>query len=110
MTAVAGAVPQRFYDGLHLREGAHVLDVGCGTGDDVRMLAELVGPHGRVDGVDVSAAMVRTARERGLPENARVQQAEAGELPFEDETFDAVRAERVFQHLTQPDVAAKEIF
>jgi len=110
MTAVAGAVPQRFYDGLNLREGAHVLDVGCGTGDDVRMLAELVGPHGRVDGVDVSATMVRTAQERGLPDNARVQQAEASGLPFEDETFDAVRAERVFQHLADPDVAAKEVF
>jgi ubiquinone/menaquinone biosynthesis C-methylase UbiE len=110
MTAVAGTIPQRFYDGLNLREGAHVLDVGCGTGDDVRMLAELVGPHGRVDGVDVSAAMVRTARERGLPDNAHVQQAEAGELPFDDETFDAVRAERVFQHLAEPQAAAKEVY
>ncbi|MBV9271615.1 MAG: methyltransferase domain-containing protein [Candidatus Eremiobacteraeota bacterium] len=109
MTAAA-AVPQRFYDGLRLREGAQVLDVGCGRGDDVRILAELVGSNGCVHGVDVSAAMVRAAEERGLPQNAHVQQAEVTALPFEDGTFDAVRAERVFQHLTQPDAAAREIF
>lgn len=74
------------------------------------MLAELVGENGRVEGVDVSNAMIRTATERGLPSNARVCQAEATKLPFETATFDAVRAERVFQHLLEPRVAAKEIY
>lgn len=87
-----------------------VLDVGCGTGDDVRILADLVGENGRVERVDVSNAMIRTATERGLPANAHVCQAAATELPFEDEAFDAVRAERVFQHLFEPHVAAAEIY
>lgn len=73
------------------------------------MLGQLVGAGGRVDGIDVSNAMIRTATERGLPSNARVVQAAVTELPFEDATFDAVRAERVFQHVKEPRAAAKEI-
>jgi len=110
VTALGGAVPQRFYDGLRLREGAHVLDVGCAAGDDVRMLAELVGPAGHVEGVDVSRAMVRIAAERGLPPNARIREGHATELPFPNETFDAVRAERVFQHLPEPKRAVDELY
>ncbi|MBR0345172.1 MAG: hypothetical protein IJI03_07920, partial [Rudaea sp.] len=31
-----GEINRRSFDLLHLRDGAAVLDVGCGTGDDVR--------------------------------------------------------------------------
>src|SRR6266571_8459332 len=44
--------------------GQRVLDVGCGTGDDSREIAGLVGPEGRVVGVDYSAGMVAEARRR----------------------------------------------
>src|ERR1700674_1371399 len=49
---------------LQVGEGDAVLDVGCGTGDDARALALLVGSHGRVLGIDTSEAMIATARER----------------------------------------------
>ena len=45
-------------------EAQHVLDVGCGTGDDSREIASLVGLKGRVVGIDYSAAMVAEARRR----------------------------------------------
>lgn len=41
-------------DGLHLREGLSVLDVGCGTGADVVDIARRVASSGHVTGVDVS--------------------------------------------------------
>jgi ubiquinone/menaquinone biosynthesis C-methylase UbiE len=44
--------------------GQRVLDVGCGIGDPTLQVAVLVGPHGRVVGVDLSEAMLATARER----------------------------------------------
>jgi len=44
---------------LHLPEGAHILDLGCGTGNLARALWEM---RYRVTGVDVSAAMVHEAR------------------------------------------------
>src|SRR6266478_5040724 len=43
---------------LSLRAGTHVLDIGCGTGDDAREIAALVGSVGRVVGIDQSEMMV----------------------------------------------------
>src|SRR5215471_816456 len=41
-----------------------VLDVGCGIGDPTLQVAVLVGPHGRVLGVDLVEDMLATGRER----------------------------------------------
>jgi demethylmenaquinone methyltransferase/2-methoxy-6-polyprenyl-1,4-benzoquinol methylase len=45
-------------------EGASAIDVACGTGKLSLMLAECVGPFGRVLGVDVSTAMIDLAARR----------------------------------------------
>src|SRR5690348_15062672 len=55
---------ERTYTLLALQAGNRVLDVGCGTGDDVRALARIVGPTGRVVGVDSSQTMIEAARRR----------------------------------------------
>ncbi len=49
---------------LGLRAGETVLDVGCGTGLDVPLLAAGVGPRGHVVGIDRSAAMLDVADRR----------------------------------------------
>ncbi|UGQ10476.1 methyltransferase domain-containing protein [Yinghuangia sp. ASG 101] len=43
-------------------EGATVLDLGCGTGRDCYVLAQLVGPAGRVIGVDMTDEQLAVAR------------------------------------------------
>lgn len=43
-------------------EGATVLDLGCGTGRDVYLLSRLVGPSGRVIGVDMTPEQLQVAR------------------------------------------------
>jgi len=43
-------------------EGAHVLDLGCGAGRDCYALARLVGEHGSVAGVDMTAEQLDIAR------------------------------------------------
>lgn len=43
-------------------EGATVLDLGCGTGRDVYIAAKLVGPEGRVIGVDMTPSQLEFAR------------------------------------------------
>src|SRR5216110_1435411 len=44
--------------------GQRVLDVGCGIGGPTLQVAVLVGPHGRVLGIDLVEDMLATARER----------------------------------------------
>lgn len=92
-----------------IREGSHVLDAGCGTGDDVRAIAQIVGETGRSAGIDASEAMVAEAHRRGLPRNAEVAQARCEALPFADASFDACRAERLLQHTADAAASAAEL-
>ena len=96
---------------LRPRQGARLLDVGCGTGDDVLALARLVGPAGRVVGVDASATMVAEARRRaegsGAPVEFVVGDAHALDLP--DASFDGARSDRILMHLDDPARAVAEL-
>jgi SAM-dependent methyltransferase len=51
-------------EALHLRTGATVLDVGCGTGLSFAPLREGIGPHGHIVGIELSPEMLAKARER----------------------------------------------
>ncbi|MCA9542762.1 MAG: methyltransferase domain-containing protein, partial [Myxococcales bacterium] len=44
-------------------EGATVLDLGCGTGRDVYLIAQLVGPKGKVIGLDMTESQLQVARD-----------------------------------------------
>ena len=67
LSAIHPEVTARYYGcGLvvpDLLEGAHILDLGCGTGRDAFALARLVGPKGSVTGVDMTAEQIGLARE-----------------------------------------------
>jgi ubiquinone/menaquinone biosynthesis C-methylase UbiE len=96
---------------LDLGDGLTLLDVGCGTGDDVRDLASMLGRHGRAVGVDVSGAMIAEAKNRhaasGLP--LEFCEGEAHDLKFPDASFDRCRTERMFMHLDRPEQALAEM-
>jgi SAM-dependent methyltransferase len=83
--------------------GDRLLDVGCGTGDDVAALADAVAPDGRALGVDASAAMVREARDRTSGGGVvGLAVADVGALPLADAVIDGCRADRVLQHVPDP--------
>ena len=71
--------------GLGLRRGDTVVDLGCGTGLNFRLLREAVGPEGRVIGVDLSAAMLKQAgvrvRRMGW-QNIELIEADASKYSF----------------------------
>ena len=64
------------------RTGESVLDIGCGAGQTSFLLAEKVGPGGRVVGVDVSQPMLALARSRVLAGNIAFIEADAAIHPF----------------------------
>jgi ubiquinone/menaquinone biosynthesis C-methylase UbiE len=100
----------RSLDLLTLADGDHVLDVGCGTGEDARTIAGRF-PGVSVIGIDASEDKIREARARtlGLPRPVDFRASDTYALPFEDETFDACRADRVFHHLVDPQKALAEM-
>jgi SAM-dependent methyltransferase len=76
-----------------------VLDVGCGLGAEVRSLgASAVG-------VDPSRTMLREAAARG----GRFVLATGADLPFRPACFGAARADRVLQHVPDPDRVVAEV-
>jgi SAM-dependent methyltransferase len=75
--------------------GKRVLDIGCGTGAALAVLAREFGCT--VAGVDPSPGMLAEAR-RKLP-NRDIRKGAAEALPFSDETFDAALMMTVVQHV-----------
>ena len=88
-----------------IRPGASVLDVGGGYGEPSLTAARVVGPKGRVVCADISAELLAFARERtkeaGLS-NVEFIEADAEQLDFEKESFDAIVSRAVLMFL--PDV------
>ncbi len=105
------AYKARSFDLLGLQPGHRVLDIGCGTGDDARALAQQVGPGGMILGLDYSATMLREARQRsaglGLP--LAFCRGDVHRLSLASGHFDGCRADRTFQHLANPRQALSEI-
>ncbi len=60
----AGRFHRRAVEALRLTPGDTAIDLGCGTGANLPLLAHAVGPAGRVVGVDLSPGMLTRARRR----------------------------------------------
>lgn len=95
---------------LTLTPESVVLDVASGKGTSALHLAETVGCH--VIGVDLSeenlAQASAEARLRGLSERAEFHRADAENLPFEAERFDAIVCECAFCTFPDKHTAAME--
>lgn len=77
---------------LQLPPGSCGLDAGCGIGLQCLLLAEAVGPAGRVIGLDISTEFLycgeKIVQEAGLAERISFQEGDISDIPFADNTFD----------------------
>lgn len=95
-----------------LESGARVLDVGSGAGTDSLVAAQMVGPGGRVTGVDMTPEMLAKARASAAAMRATNVEFVAGEaeiLPFENESFDIAISNGVIDLLPDKDTVFSEI-
>jgi SAM-dependent methyltransferase len=91
----------------HIGEGEAVLDIGCGAGVDTIVAAMMVGPTGRVIGIDLVPEMLERAGENakmmGL-KNVTFVETSAEKMPFQNADFDVVISNGVFNLI--PDKAS----
>ncbi|MDP6667420.1 MAG: class I SAM-dependent methyltransferase, partial [Dehalococcoidia bacterium] len=95
-----------------LGDHARVLDCGSGPGSISIGFAQRL-PGGMVKGIDIDAGQVKIAREladSAAVTNVEFQQANLHEIPFGDETFDAVFANAVLEHVSNPLGVLPEMF
>lgn len=83
-----------------------VLDVGCGTGPVIELLAKKY-PEKHFVGLDITPAMIEVARSKGLS-NVEFLVGDAENLPFGDESFDAVLCSNSFHHYPNPGAFLRE--
>jgi demethylmenaquinone methyltransferase/2-methoxy-6-polyprenyl-1,4-benzoquinol methylase len=97
--------------GCPVAAGAHTLDVATGTAAVAIAMARRYGC--RVTGLDQSAEMLRTGRERvrgaGLEGRIELVEGRAQELPYEDGTFDGVTATYFLRYVEDVPGAVAEL-
>ncbi|HEY5024345.1 MAG TPA: methyltransferase domain-containing protein [Acidimicrobiales bacterium] len=100
---------ERALDALVVVRGARVLDVACGTGIFARMAAHVVGPGGKVVGIDPSPAAVRAARRIDVTSIVEWSDWDDAPLPFDDETFDVVACQHALHRFADPQAVLEDM-
>jgi SAM-dependent methyltransferase len=96
-----------------LNRGESILDIGCGAGVDTILAAEMTGPSGSVVGIDVISEMLERAKNNvstTVLENISFQQASAEKLPFDNQHFDVVISNGVFNLVPFKIKALTEVY
>ncbi len=102
--------PQPF---VELKQREVVLDLGCGAGLDLYFYAKAVGENGKVYGVDISEDMVKKAKTNmnatGI-KNVAIKCGHSDSLPFQDNFFDVVASNGIYNLSPDKESVMKEVF
>ena len=97
-----------------VRSGNRVLDLAGGTGDLTAKFSRIVGPTGQVILSDINDSMLRVGRERlvdrGIAGNVEYVQANAENLPFPDNYFNAITIAFGLRNVTDKDKALRSMY
>jgi SAM-dependent methyltransferase len=114
---VYGPITRQLFVAAGITTGMKVLDLGSGAGDVSLMLADLVGPRGRVVGVDMNPDILDTARRRvdaaGWT-NVTFLDRPIDELDYADgldlhDGFDAVVGRWILMYLPEPAAVLRRV-
>lgn len=103
--------PQTVLQKLQLHSGDCLVDIGCGSGFFSRAALEIVGPLGRVIGVDLEPKMLEVVRSfypDGQPENLELLVAGGEDLPLPDNCAELVLLVNVLHEAVDPLLFIRE--
>ena len=106
-----GPMARATFDAISLPEGAHVIDVACGTGIISKVASERLAGIGRIVGTDLNPAMIDVARTT-MPATRHTIEwfaCDVTELPFEDGEFDIAFCQQGLQFFPNKPKALSEI-
>src|SRR2546425_2475722 len=90
---------------------ASVLELACGTGIVTRRLRDCLGSNAKLIATDLNEAMMNFAAPKFPPEeNIEWKQADATELPFADQSFEAVICQFGLMFFPDKEKAARETY
>jgi demethylmenaquinone methyltransferase/2-methoxy-6-polyprenyl-1,4-benzoquinol methylase len=96
------------------RKGMQVLDLAGGTGDLTAKFSRIVGPTGKVTLSDINPSMLEVGKDKlrdmGLVNNIDYVEANAEDLPFNDDQFDIVTMAFGLRNVTHKENALASIF
>jgi ubiquinone/menaquinone biosynthesis C-methylase UbiE len=96
---------------LGLRPGEHVLDIGCGPGFFAAEMAAIVGPSGRICGIDISKPMLAMSQARCAAQPwVQLNHGSATILEFPKESFDAAISVQVYEYVAEIAAALSELY
>lgn len=97
-----------FLDEIGIKEGQTILEIGCGTGNITKMLANLVGESGHVVAIDTSIEQIGIATQRMLNhgiKNVEFRQQCIMENPFIPDQFDIAYSRLTLMHTNNFELA-----
>ena len=93
---------------LNPQPGERILEIGCGTGSSLSVLAKAVGETGKVIGLDLSAGMLTVCRARQAEARAFASisliESDGASLPFRGGQFDAVFISFTLELFDTPEI------
>jgi len=95
---------------LGLAEGTSVIDLGSGPGFLCESMADIVGPSGRVLGIDISADLIELSAHRNHRRWLTYRVGDATDIDESDASFDVATCTQVAEYIPEVDKAISEAF
>jgi len=107
--------PDKLVQRSGIKDGMHVLEIGCGSGAYTTFVARAVGGEGKVYALDIQPEMLQQLENKlAKPENKDIRNIElvnssAYDLPFDDDSLDLVYMVTVFQEIPDRSRALQQV-
>ena len=111
MTASSAGIARRqaIMDNLVIKADDKIIDIGCGGGYLLKLLARSVGPKGMIYGLDPSEEQISQARLKCEEiENISLLHSSADQIDLEDNTCDVVTSTQTLEYIPDVDAALSE--